>query len=250
MDRRNGWIKLTSAILLGIMFFLFFPISAFAMEETEIEPTTKTDDIEEFPFDSSLINEQETASVTECQDEQYQTVTVTMNDPEQLTITMKGISDDNRDRILTQIEQGVDIMIMYNGSMKIEAQNLPDAEKYHLSDYDKDTCWAATAANMLWISGYGQQAVNPQTGTYFQSEDEVYDYFRHIFVDETGNPGVALEVFFTGDTDSGASGWLRPDAKPKPMISGWEDDPPFAFVAYTEGDSYISEFEKLTDMSF
>ena len=257
MDKRNIFLKLSAGFLMG-MLFMGAPVSVFASEDTDIEVSSETAEESFFAEDSSpseVLSEQtEEAAAeavsSECANAPYQTVTVIMNDPEQLTITMKGISEDNRDRILTQVEQGVDIMIMYNGSMKLEIQNLTDAEKYHLSGYDKELCWAGTAADMLWISGYAQQAVNPQTGNYFQSEDEVFDYFRHIFKDERGNPGVALNIYFTGDADSGASSWLKPDANPQPMVSEGEDDHPFEFKAYLEDESYIREFEKLTDRSF
>ena len=76
--------------------------------------------------------------------------------------------------------------------------NIVDAEKYMAEDYDANLCWAATAANMLQKSGYAQEAVNPATGQPFANEDEVFDYFRHCFTDDAGDPAYGIEYFVNG----------------------------------------------------
>ena len=73
-----------------------------------------------------------------------------------------------------------------------------DAEKYLAEDYDDQLCWAATAANILWRDNYAQNAVNPLTNDCFQSEDEVFDYFRKCFTDVAGVPDGAIEYFTNG----------------------------------------------------
>lgn len=47
----------------------------------------------------------------ETEDNLSRTVTVTMNDPDKLTITIKGLSTESSERVLSQIENGVDTMI-------------------------------------------------------------------------------------------------------------------------------------------
>nr|MCR5733061.1 hypothetical protein [Lachnospiraceae bacterium] len=67
--------------------------------------------------------------------------------------------------------------VSYDDGQRVTGNNIVDAEKFFAQGYDENLCWAATAANMLWISGYGQQAINPITDQAFQSEDEIFDYF-------------------------------------------------------------------------
>ena len=80
-----------------------------------------------------------------------------------------------------------------------------DAEKYEVVglEYDSNLCWAATAANMLWQSGYPQKCVSPYTGRPFESVDELFDYFRKAYPDMGGTPKEAiLDFFFDYGIDS------------------------------------------------
>ena len=121
-------------------------------------------------------------------------------------ITVRGLNQENKEDVMYQYYQkGVhsgDISGIYQSP--VENESLIDAEKfstryyvqvpnpdyddednqynYFLKDepgpYDSFLCWAGTASNMLWISGYAQETVNPKTNEKFKNEDEVFDYFR------------------------------------------------------------------------
>lgn len=78
------------------------------------------------------------------------------------------------------------------------ADDIVDAEKYGEAGYDSNLCWAASAADVLWQAGYPQNAINPLTNEVFQSEDEVFDYFRACFTDEGSNQVGALSYFIDG----------------------------------------------------
>lgn len=46
---------------------------------------------------------------------------------------------------------------------------------------DSDLCWAASSSNMLINSGWAYKAINPSTGDYFKTTDEVFEYFVESF---------------------------------------------------------------------
>ena len=101
------------------------------------------------------------------------------------------MTEDDQQAILESLQDNI-LYLIDNQIIENIGIGMPDfqeAEKFSkkLSDYDSKLCWAATAANMLWTSGYPQQAVNPKTGNTFQTVDEVFDYFRQTFNDQTGN---------------------------------------------------------------
>ena len=82
------------------------------------------------------------------------------------------------------------------------AHNLIDAEKKqntgNVADADSELCWAATASNMLWLTGWAQQTVNPKTNETFKSEDEVFAYFIEYFADDGSAIKYGLKWFFNG----------------------------------------------------
>ena len=68
-----------------------------------------------------------------------------------------------------------------------------DAEKGGVGD--TQLCWAATAANMLYWSGWGQNIA----GLTVNNEDDLLSYYNEYFSDEAGYLTRAIEWFFTGD---------------------------------------------------
>ena len=91
--------------------------------------------------------------------------------------------------------------------------NVIDAEKrsYDKLDFDKGDlpnrersdslhCWAASAADMLWYSGWAKQAVNPlsKNGECFKSEDEVFAWISECFEDEGYWQESGILYFFNG----------------------------------------------------
>ncbi|MDO5565907.1 MAG: fibronectin type III domain-containing protein, partial [Planctomycetia bacterium] len=68
-----------------------------------------------------------------------------------------------------------------------------DAEKSDAPS-DSDLCWAATASNMLWYSGWANSDMTPS----FSSEDSVLDYFKSYWPNVGGNIGTGNSWFLNG----------------------------------------------------
>ena len=149
-------------------------------EETAGEEDADTSDTEETaggenadaPGDPAAVGGEQTAGASgqsggiETVSEKVQT------DNSALTAIMAGISADNKEMIVNGLKKYIDDAMKENVSIKITDAALPDAEKYMLSGYDEQLCWAATAANMLWTSNVAQASVNPDTKANFQTVDE------------------------------------------------------------------------------
>ena len=139
----------------------------------------------------------------------YENVSVTLGS-DGLTVIVRGISEKSKNEFISLLEDNIEISLKDNKSLKIVIPDLLDAEKYMLAGYDTDLCWAATAANMLWSSNYAQRAINPVTNETFKNVDEVFDYFRQIFTDNTGRPDGAISVFLSGDYPfKNVDGWSQ-----------------------------------------
>jgi hypothetical protein len=109
-----------------------------------------------------------------------------------------------------------------------------DAEKTGL--YDTNLCWAATSANMLAYTGWGN--VNG-----FQTEDDILAYFATSFTDLAGNDSYANEWFLNGTYRAlGENDW----AQPKPgggTGNFWPDAN--ASYSYVDMTSNTSELDSL-----
>ena len=114
-----------------------------------------------------------------------------------------GLKAENRDQFIQAIKNNY--VSGAGDDLRIVDQALPDAEKYdcrHQQDEDSDTyqCWAASASNMLWISGWAGQFTKPNTDEkIFKSEDEVFDYYTTHFSDAGGDIDRAIDWFFMGE---------------------------------------------------
>ena len=125
-------------------------------------------------------------------------------------LIMTGLKQENKERIINELSDhfspGGEI------SLKITDDAIPDAEKWDLSNispngYDALHCWAASAANMLWISGWANGYVNPRTGQPYASEDEIFSFFNDSFSNRGGEVDRGIDWFFTGEYFlSGANG--------------------------------------------
>ena len=95
--------------------------------------------------------------------------------------------------------------VIVAGSMDFLTLLIPyDAEKTGIGD--SDLCWASTAANMLAYTDWGN--VNG-----FQTEDDIFAYFRNNFDDEQSHPYYANEWFITGDyipSEENWANWAQP----------------------------------------
>ena len=117
-----------------------------------------------------------------------------------LSVTMKGLTKESGVKVLSQINDIIDQLLVDNQVQVIEYPDLLDAEKYGSNAaYDSNLCNFATAANMLWSSGYAQDAINPRTNSFFKNTDEVFDYFRHNFTNYGGRPLGGINWFLYGN---------------------------------------------------
>ena len=115
------------------------------------------------------------------------------------TIMVRGLDANNSQDTIDTIREYAGYVINDGKSVRINDPSFIDAEKYSKeSGYDSQLCWAATAANILWTTGYAQQAINPLTGTYFANVDEVLTYFSENFTDNVGAPTEAVNWFING----------------------------------------------------
>lgn len=64
---------------------------------------------------------------------------------------------------------------------------------------DSELCWAASTANMLINSGWADKAVNPSTGDYFKTSDEILDYFMVSFSNGGNDQKNGANWFVSGD---------------------------------------------------
>ena len=77
------------------------------------------------------------------------------------------------------------------------AHNLIDAEK--LADAnDSELCWAATASNMLWLTGWVKDVTNPQTGEAFKSEDELFQFLISNYTNSGSRDYFGIKWVFDG----------------------------------------------------
>ena len=137
-----------------------------------------------------------------------------------------------------------------------EDPSIVDAEKYsgYVDEYDSELCWAATAANMLWMGGYADSCINPATGELFQSEDEVFDYFRNTFTDAGGFAEAGIEYFlfdyykYQGMNDvsqlkeDGYEGGKYPELINKPIVWEINCDPTMETDFIAEYESYVDQY--------
>ena len=75
-----------------------------------------------------------------------------------------------------------------------------DAEKWDTSipNHDKNHCWIASAADLLWLGGWGTHYTDPRTGEPYDSEDAIFHKLSWDFTDYGRFVRYSLEWFFTG----------------------------------------------------
>ena len=182
-------------------------------------------------------------------DTEYAADSITVGD---LTTSIKGLPDDQYEAILTRFAQEIPAALNSDMAYKLIIDSVRDAEKFStvIDGYDSELCWAATASNMLWTSGYAQSAINPMTGTAFQSEDEVFNYFTQNFTDKPGVPDGAIEYFFNGNYKyRGYSGASQLIDNPYPGDLLPDEDLSEGVIDQRETTDILSGLNELSDVS-
>ncbi|MDO4177443.1 MAG: hypothetical protein Q4D99_08255, partial [Bacillota bacterium] len=124
--------------------------------------------------------------------------------PQELTVLLRGLTEKNKAQVMIEIDRIIQNAIglpCYIDDMTLNlTDRFVDAEKFSTGTpgFDSQHCWAATAANVLWTTGYAQQATNPRTGNKFSNEDEVLAYFTDNFTDYPGDPEDGVDWFMKG----------------------------------------------------
>ncbi|WDP88776.1 MAG: hypothetical protein HUN04_03115 [Desulfobacter sp.] len=104
-----------------------------------------------------------------------------------------------------------------------------DAEKSPLSSEDDLMCWAATAANILAWTGWGDVVGDA---------DDIFEYYQAHWTDVGGNAYFAWEWWFDGENEmQGESGWSQVDV---PGGGFWA-------ATYSLDDYVFSTFESSVD---
>lgn len=144
-----------------------------------------------------------------------------------LTILLRGLTENNKQVTFDAINSRIGQILSsdyFALTSEADIDQFIDADKYNLqnANYDANHCWAATASNILWTTGYAKETINPITGRLFTSEDEVMSYFSENFTDYAGDPNAGVEWFMNGKyrlnnipnvahTKSEGKGGLHPD---------------------------------------
>ena len=137
-------------------------------------------------------------------------------------LILTGLTEDNIDYVFEALK---DLDLESGVPFKLENEAFVDAEKWdndvfdYEATYDANQCWAASAANMLWISGWTNGLSDPRTGSAFTSEDKIFEYYNEKFTDRGNDIVRALEWFFMGeyapDWESSHPAVLQDDPDPK-----------------------------------
>ena len=139
-------------------------------------------------------------------------VNFTSADNKGLRLTMTGLTGANTDSMLTALRtsfresgEGADTPIKVVDDSFIDAEKwdvdeapLPEYYEYFYG-YDSYHCWAASCSNMLWMSGWADELINPRTGQPFKSEDDIFEYYNVSFSDQGGDSDRGIDWFFMGE---------------------------------------------------
>ena len=119
-------------------------------------------------------------------------------------LIMYGLKKDNKDAFLQALSEAYDAQ--QEEALTIRDTPFADAEKFNTYPADERTpgedsglCWAASASNMLWMSGWAPQLVNPDTGSLFTSEDDVFAYYYDHFSNGGSDVSAGIDWFFMGE---------------------------------------------------
>ena len=167
-----------------------------------------------------------------------------------LALIMSGLKEGNKESLLNALAQYFDP----DGEkgVKVVDAALADAEKWCDDDgdptaYDANQCWAASASNMLWVSGWAQKFVNPATGANFASEDEVFSLFNTSFTDRGSEVSSGIDWFFMGEyyaSDIGSHASLI-DKQTGGYMKSFVSTLAQHRYAMKEDDGYISQLERI-----
>ena len=171
-------------------------------------------------------------------------------------LVMTGLTEDSAAYVLESLKE---LDLNANAPLKIVHKELVDAEKWKKDlqfdedKYDSNQCWAASIANMLWMSGWTKGLTDPRTGSAFTSEDSVFEYFNDSFSDRGCDAAKGVDWFFMGgyaaDWSSMHPALLQNDPSPKDgLLKSFVSTLAVKGYDLTSDASQIAQLEK-TDMN-
>ena len=107
-----------------------------------------------------------------------------------------------REAFLTGLSESEMLYVLANSGSTSFISNLEPFDAEKTGSGDSNICWAGTSANMLAYSGWGD-------ANGFQTEDDIFNYFRANFDNGGSNAHPANEWFITGDYNESSS-WAQP----------------------------------------
>lgn len=130
----------------------------------------------------------------------YYSIKFTLTESGNTEAYLTGLSDSN----LNLVQEKLINAKIENSSFSMESLDFIDTEKTNMpNDGDDMLCWAASAANMLHYTGWGQKAG-------FDSPDDIFDEFVSAFDDNGSQQVFGFNWFFNGLNDmQGADGWAQ-----------------------------------------
>ena len=121
----------------------------------------------------------------------YYSVRFSLSQEDNTEAFLTGLSDTNVDLVQEEMVNAA----IENSQFSMEALDFIDAEKTNLpEDGDDLHCWAATTANMLHYTGWGQKVG-------FYSPDDIFEEFIAAFDDSGSVIPIGLNWFFNGTND-------------------------------------------------
>lgn len=122
----------------------------------------------------------------------YYSVRFSLSQEDNTEAFLTGLSDTNVDLVQEEMVNAA----IENSQFSMEALDFIDAEKTNLpEDGDDLHCWAATTANMLHYTGWGQKVG-------FYSPDDIFEEFIAAFDDSGSVIPIGLNWFFNGINDA------------------------------------------------
>ena len=118
----------------------------------------------------------------------YYAVKFTLSETDNTTAFLTGLTGSNVSEVQTQLINAR----LENSAFSMESLDFIDTEKTNIKGHGDDLlCWAATACNMLWYTGWGERAP-------FGSEDDIFDLYNDNFSDLGSTVHYGLQWFFNG----------------------------------------------------